>query len=118
MEFIYRWDIHQILMHKWHIAVSVGMALVIFFGFRYDVLGYNTFLPAQDEVASMAVRSLLQSGAIRCKEKANRNDEQLALDYLENANVDLLYPLAENGVENQRKQTEKSGGLSGRYRVG
>ena len=38
------------------------------------------------------------------QEKANRNDEQLALDYLENANVDLLYPLAENGVENQRSK--------------
>ena len=58
--------IHQILMHKWHIAVSVGMALVIFFGFRYDVLGYNTFLPAQDEVASMAVRSLFTAWSYPC----------------------------------------------------
>lgn len=104
MEFIYRWDIHQILMHKWHIAVSVGMALLIFFGFRYDVLGYNTFLPAQDEVASMAVRSLFTAWSYPVQEKANRNDEQFALDYLENANVDLLYPLAENGVENQRSK--------------
>lgn len=78
-------------MHKWHIAVSVGMALLIFFGFRYDVLGYNTFLPAQDEVASMAVRSLFTAWSYPVQEKANRNDEQLALDYLENANVDLLY---------------------------
>ena len=80
------------------------MALVIFFGFRYDVLGYNTFLPAQDEVASMAVRSLFTAWSYPVQEKANRNDEQLALDYLENANVDLLYPLAENGVENQRSK--------------
>ena len=59
------------------------MALVIFFGFRYDVLGYNTFLPAQDEVASMAVRSLFTAWSYPVQEKANRNDEQLALDYLE-----------------------------------
>ncbi|MFR3320019.1 MAG: hypothetical protein ACLTSZ_01145 [Lachnospiraceae bacterium] len=108
-------------MHKWHIAVSVGMALVIFFGFRYDVLGYNTFLPAQDEVASMAVRSLFTAWSYPVQEKANRNDEQLALDYLENtANVDLLYPhwqKSECGksAEASRKIQEE---LSGRYRVG
>ncbi|MDD6326101.1 MAG: DUF6449 domain-containing protein [Lachnospiraceae bacterium] len=101
MEFIYRWDIRQILMHKWHIAVSVGLALVIFFGFRYDVLGYNTYLPAQEEVASMAVRNLYTSWSYPVKKKANRNDEQLVLDYLETDHVELLYPLAENGVENQ-----------------
>ena len=102
MEFIYRWDIHQILMHKWHIPVSVGLALVIFFGFRYDVMGYNTYLPSQDEVASMAVRNLYTSWSYPVKKKANRNDEQLTLDYLETDRVDLLYPLAENGVQNQR----------------
>ena len=47
----------------------------------------------------MAVRSLFTAWSYPVQEKANRNDEQLALDYLENANVDLLYPLAENGVE-------------------
>ena len=108
MEFIYRWDIRQILMHKWHIAVSVGLALVIFFSFRYDVLGYNTYLPARDEIASMAVRNLYTSWSYPVKKKANRNDEQLALDYLENAHVDLLYPLAENGVENQRIKQKNS----------
>lgn len=52
----------------------------------------------------MAVRSLFTAWSYPVQEKANRNDEQLALDYLENANVDLLYPLAENGVENQRSK--------------
>ena len=108
MEFIYRWDIRQILMHKWHIAVSVGLALVIFFGFRYDVMGYNTYLPARGEVASMAVRNLYTSWSYPVKKKANRNEEQLALDYLENTNVNVLYPLAENGVENQKIKQKNS----------
>lgn len=102
MEFIYRWDIRQMLLHKWHIAGSVGLALVIFFGFRYDVLGYNTYLPAQEEVASMAVRNLYTLWSYPVStEKKNRNEEQQELDYLECSRVDLLYPLAENGVENQ-----------------
>lgn len=102
MEFIYRWDIWQMLLHKWHIVVAAGLALAIFFGFRYDILGYNTYIPAQEEVVSMAVRNLYTLWSYPVStEKKSRNEEQLALDYLESSRVDLMYPLAENGVENQ-----------------
>lgn len=113
MEFIYRWDIRQSLMHRWHIVVAVGFSLVIFFGFRFDVLGYNTYLPAQEEVASMAVRNLYTYWSYPVeKGTSGKNDEQLYLDYLESTRVDLLYPLAQDGVENERiKRRNQTDGL-------
>lgn len=99
MEFIYRWDIRQVLMHKWHIAVSVALALAVFFGFRYDVLGYNSYLPEQDELAAIAVREEYASWDYPTSEGETTRENARLLDYLESDEVGLLYGICEDGAE-------------------
>ena len=107
MEFIYRWDIHQVLQHKGHIAVSVVLASLIFFPFRYDIGGYNSYLPEKDALASMAVQGVDSTYTYpevqKQEDEKEKSEEQKNLDYLECGQIDALYKLAENGVEFAQK---------------
>lgn len=111
MEFIYRWDIHLVLQHKGHIVISAVLASLIFFPIRYDVLGYNSYLPEKDEIAEMAVQSLYNTytypeATEQKKSAKNKTESQKELDYLECDQIDTLYPLAENGVKFVKKSLE------------
>lgn len=114
MEFIYRWDIRQALMHKWHIAVSVILALLIFGIFRYDILGYDRYLPKKEDVIGMAVKDGSVDGwsfPVDGHWKMYTSEQSEVLDYLETDRVEVLYALAENGVENEKQ----SRGMQDRY---
>ena len=111
MEFIYRWDIRLVLQRKGHIVISAALAALIFFPIRYDVFGYNSYLPEKDEIAEMAVQSLYSTytypEAIEQKKSAkNKTESQKELDYLECGQIDTLYPLAESGVKFAEKELE------------
>lgn len=111
MEFIYRWDIHLVLQHKGHIVISAVLASLIFFPIRYDVLGYNSYLPEKDEISEMAVQSLYNTytypeATEQKKSAKNKTESQKELDYLECDQIDTLYPLAENGVKFVKKSLE------------
>lgn len=99
IEFIYRWDIRQVLVHKGQMMTAVLAALLIFCGFRYDLSGYNTYLPEKDEIASMAVCDLDLAVGYLEEETWNTNTRRF-LDRLETDQFDRIYELAENGVEN------------------
>lgn len=103
MEFIYRWDIHQILMHKRHIVITVAVSAIVFLVMRFDVTGYDTYLPEKSEIAAMAVKSNIENfpyegvqGMEEGFSYAGGNEE--VLDYLETEAFGPLYRLAQEGV--------------------
>ena len=105
MEFIYRWDIRQVLMHKKYIALTVALASAIFFGIRFDVAGYNTYLPEKSEIVSMAAKSWIENFVYR-QENGEIIDSDFSpelLDYLETEDFGPLYRLAQEGVNNSDK---------------
>lgn len=103
MEFIYRWDIRQVLCHKLQMVLSVLIAALIFCIFRYDTAGYNTYLPGKEELAGMAVLEAYQNyGDYLIDGKMTGNVEEI-LDYLETDQFDAMYQIAENGVERERR---------------
>lgn len=107
MEFIYRGDIRQVLTHKLHIIVTIAVSIVIFFAFRYDVMGYNSYLPEKENLESMAIRGYEDyefyywddGKALNSYDNYMMATEGI-LDYLETEDFDLIYGLAENGVKN------------------
>lgn len=109
MEFIYRWDIRQVLMHKSHIVITVVVAAAVFFGIRFDVAGYNTYLPEKSEVAAMAAKSWAESLIYTDGgDEENIIDSDFSaelLDYLETEEFGPLYRLAQEGVENEKERT-------------
>lgn len=102
MEFIFRWDIRQVLSHKVHIIITVAAVAVIYFALRYDVTGYNTYLPKQDKIQSMSVNGG-DFGFTYELEGINNMTSTGLLDYLEVEDFAPIYRMAENGAENAAK---------------
>ncbi len=100
MEFIYRWDIRQVLAHKWHIIVTLALSLAIFLFFRFDLAGVNTYIPEKEELAAMSVRRSYSDFCYYDDDGKRTKNEQDILRLLETDKVGLLYPLAEDGVRN------------------
>lgn len=105
MEFIYRCDIRQIFAHKWHMAAAAAAALIVFLGMRFDLAHVNTYLPAQEELAAMSARYPYSEFGYFGENGERISGWEERLRFLETEQVDLLYPLAENGVQRLRKNS-------------
>ncbi len=104
MEFIYRWDIRQVLSGKRHMVLTLFVSAAIFFAFRYDMAGYNTFLPAKEELQSMSIKDpytqfLYRQDGVR-EDNWDTQPTKEVMDYLETGDFDAIYKVAQNGVEN------------------
>lgn len=55
IEIIYHFDFKKLFSHRIQMAVCGVAALAVFLGFRYDLFGYDSYLPSQSSVQSMAV---------------------------------------------------------------
>lgn len=55
IESIYHFDFRKLFSHKEQLAFSTLAALAILFSFRFDVFGYDTYLPSADKVAYASV---------------------------------------------------------------
>lgn len=55
MEVIYRKDVKAVFKHPLQWAFNGACVILCIVVFRYDVLGYDTYLPAEDKVESYAV---------------------------------------------------------------
>lgn len=105
MEFIYRGDIRQVITHKSHIMITFAVSAVIFFAFRLDVFGYNTYLPAKEELVAMAIKGYEENEYCYWEDGKCLNDADYSyvatpkvLDYLEVQDFEPIYRAAENGV--------------------
>ena len=55
VEIVFRMDIRCALEHKKQFAFNAACAVLIVVIFRYDVLGYNTYVPLEKQMQSCAV---------------------------------------------------------------
>ncbi len=94
IEFIYRSDIRQVLAHKSHMLITVVVASAVFFACRYDVTGFNTYLPEKDEVEAMAVYHYDMFGV-----ENEGKDEHKVLDALAIEDFTPVYEMAKAGIE-------------------
>lgn len=55
IEIIYHFDFRKLFSNWKQMAVSAALAAVIFCGFRYDLFGYDKYIPAERSIESVAV---------------------------------------------------------------
>ena len=55
MEIIYRMDLRGVLMHKKQFLFNAICTALIFVVFQYDVIGFDTYVPSDDQLQSCAV---------------------------------------------------------------
>lgn len=106
IEFIYRMDICQVFAHKWQFAVSIVIGCAIFFTYRFDLPGFNTYLPTQDEIAAMSVSTPDFSSYIAYGDNGEivySTSYRERLDQVEWEAFDRIYELAGDGVENVKE---------------
>lgn len=104
MEFIYRWDIRQTLMHKRDILLTLVLAGAIFFGIQYDLTGFNSYLPEKNEITAMSVKCYWKD-ILRYRLQGEPEEvvaydvSKPLLDYLETEDFEPIYRLAQDGVK-------------------
>ncbi|MCC8105462.1 MAG: hypothetical protein LIO99_05515 [Clostridiales bacterium] len=101
IEFIYRVDIRQVLAHKWQFAVGAVIASAIFFAFRFDVSGFNSYLPAAEDLETMSVSNYFSTYIAYDEEGGIVYSSSLIqrLDAVEWEDFDSIYQLASEAVE-------------------
>lgn len=55
IEIIYHFDFKRLFSNKFQMAVCGVLSLAVLFVFRYDLFGYDRYLPAKDQIESAAV---------------------------------------------------------------
>ncbi len=101
IEFIYRVDIRQVLAHKWQFAIGAVIACAIFFAFRFDVSGFNSYLPAAEDLETMSVSNYFGTYVAYDEEGGIVYSSSLIqrLDAIEWEDFDSIYQLAAEAVE-------------------
>lgn len=100
VELIYRWDVRQALMHKGQMAAALLLTALVFFGLRFDLTGFNKYLPKPEELAGMSV---LEYNYYQYDPYGNNeyrvSVEKQNLTRVESDQIEVLYALAEMGVQ-------------------
>lgn len=107
IEFIYHLSMRDIFRHKKQMllagAVTVGIALV----FTYDVAGYDTYLPAKEDIGKMALYDDSINGSFYYPKKTESGlrsvcySAEEALDATLVKNFDAIYELAKTGARGE-----------------
>lgn len=88
LDIVFQMDFKAFFAHKIQMAVTVSLGLLVCFAFYWDWFGYDTYLPAQDEIAEIAIydNNLTNrtSGEVReILEQMHFQDAEAAYAYLE-----------------------------------
>lgn len=54
IQVIYEFDIRGAVHKKYHILISGGITAMIFFIYQFDLFGYDSYIPKQDQIESIA----------------------------------------------------------------
>ncbi|MEE0418478.1 MAG: DUF6449 domain-containing protein [Lachnospiraceae bacterium] len=110
IEFIYHVNMREIFAHKLQIVIVGAVTLLIACVFRFDWIGYDSYIPRKEDIKQMAVYNSYLNGAMvyRVTQEgiATSYDQITALNATLTENIDPLYELAQEGVEFADKATE------------
>lgn len=119
IEIIYHFDFKKLFADKFQLIGCVLAALAFLFVFRYDMVGYDRYLPSPGDVKGAAVVVSRMSDWVSYGETRRQPDGgygweyEESLDYIvENMNytdVENLLAIAAVGIEDTLRNGEKSG---------
>lgn len=100
IEFIYQQDL-KLLLKGWRSSLlSIAVVLAVLCVFRFDVFGYDTYLPKEDNVADMSMSSYSFTGYFEYPEELGKEAEELETYGAFTENFTPIYLLAQEGIEN------------------
>lgn len=112
IEFIYHLNMQEVLKHKGQILLSAVLAVGIAATFQFDITGYDTWLPAREDVAQMALYNDEVNGYFNYKIEAHDGyisySPAKALDATLVDDFDEIYDLAEIGARSETLEEDCS----------
>ena len=123
MEFIYHMDIREVFHHKGQMLFSAVLAAGVILAFRYDVFGYDTYLPKKEDVSAMAIQYEPVNGNYSYKTVVTGNGtstyygEKYGLDESEVKDFDLIYELAKEGVQQVKEEKQNGVRIAVKYEL-
>lgn len=118
MEIIYHFDFRKLFSHKLHLIVCMAAGILIVCGFRFDLFGYDSYLPKENQVKSSSVyiRSLddwVTYGYIEAPEDEDgyyrwryRDGELFVQDHMKLDNASDVIAMAEQGIQYAKTMKE------------
>lgn len=100
VEFIYHQDLKMLLKGWRSSLICTGAVFAVLCVFRFDLLGYDTYIPAEEKVESMSVRTDSFSGYYDYPASLSDEYEELRAYGAFTDNTDSIYLLAKEGIEN------------------
>lgn len=120
MEIIYHFDFKKLFAHKVHLIVCLVISLTIFGGFKYDWMGYDSYLPKAESVESAAITMGNRDTWVTYGEVVYDPGEwmdyywdysdstEYALDSMKLTDVADVLTIAQKGIAEVRKSWEDS----------
>lgn len=110
LETLFYMDIRKALSHKLQLTIIGGLLCLFAFSMRYDWWGYDTYLPKENSIKSMAIaiddvhRMRYYMGA-----EGYTYGPQYVLENMNITDYEPIYEMAKNGVEHQKKKEYEEG---------
>ncbi|MEG2350455.1 MAG: DUF6449 domain-containing protein [Hungatella sp.] len=118
MEIIYHFDFRKLFSHKIHLLCCIVGSFLILCGFKYDLFGYDSYLPGRDQVKSVAIcmnteEDWITYGGVELRtydnEKIYEWRYENNLDYVAKhmalTNVDDILSIAQKGIAQKGMET-------------
>mgnify|MGYP001623827673 FL=1 len=100
VEFIYQQDL-KMLLNGWRSSlICIGTVFAVLCVFRFDLFGYDAYLPEEDKVESMSLRSYFLTGYFEYPSELREELEEIETYGVFTENFTPIYLLAEEGVKN------------------
>ena len=113
IQVLFEFDIRSVFHHKLQMLLSAVVILSIALILRFDVFGYDNYLPEEDEIQSMSVSMSGIDQGINHYEIVDgnlmyQNTYNYELSKMELTNFQAAYDLAEMGVKNSFKKGDRN----------
>lgn len=91
LDVVFTMDFKAFFRHRWSMAASMILTMLICFGFRGDWMGYDRYLPEQEQIRSIS---------IACVTYGNGRYGEEIMNGMELTDTAQIYAFLERGVEN------------------
>lgn len=115
LEIIFSYDFRKALNRKWQLVGSLAVVFAVLLVFRFDLFGYDRWIPDQDRVESMAISINDENVYVEYPEYLSA--EQYRLQNMELTDFEPVYAVAEHGVSNIHKKDENLSEITIQYRM-
>ncbi len=107
IQVIYEFDIKGCLHKKSHIVINAVCVALIFIAFRYDLFGYDGYIPNQNQIKSIAFvpdyYGEAYGGTYFDSEGGYMSSQQYAQKYMYLGNIEEICDMAEHSMEEYNK---------------